>query len=67
MARDNDDVIVGTKAIAHELGVSEKTLGRWIGKGIVPAKKPGGQTSPARITRSALIALKARLNGGGRK
>lgn len=45
------------KQIAHEAGVSVATVSRWVRRGILPAAKPGGATSPLRVERADLAAL----------
>ncbi|MBE2181609.1 MAG: helix-turn-helix domain-containing protein [Chthoniobacterales bacterium] len=49
-----------SKQIAHALGVSERTVGRWVRKGFLPATKSGcgGRTSPLRLKVADLDALK---------
>ncbi|MFG1373390.1 helix-turn-helix domain-containing protein [Xanthobacter oligotrophicus] len=50
------------KQIAHALGVSERTVGRMVRKGILPASKAGcgGRTSPLQMDRRALEKLKGK-------
>lgn len=50
----------GSKLIAHELGVSVRTLHRQMGKGLVPIQKggTGGRTSPLLLDRAAIGRLK---------
>ncbi|WP_394101403.1 helix-turn-helix domain-containing protein [Xanthobacter wiegelii] len=52
-----------SKQIAHELGVSQRTVTRWTQKGILPAVKTGsgGRTSPLVVDRRALEKLKKRV------
>lgn len=45
------------KQIAHAAGVSEKTISRWVQRGLLPAAKPGGRTSPLRIEHADLLRL----------
>jgi len=45
------------KQIAHLAGVTERTVSRWIAAGRLPARKPGGQTSPVRVERADLDAV----------
>lgn len=49
-----------SKQIAHELGVSLRTVTRWTQKGILPATKAGsgGRTSPLQVDRRAIERLK---------
>ncbi|MFG1297534.1 helix-turn-helix domain-containing protein [Xanthobacter variabilis] len=49
-----------TKQIAHALGVSERTVGRMVQKGVLPARKGGcgGRTSPLILDRQAVENLK---------
>lgn len=45
------DLVVGRKAIAHELGCSEKTVTRLYNAGRLPKVfKIAGETSPLKIT-----------------
>ncbi|MGU3496308.1 hypothetical protein ACLBXM_19890 [Xanthobacteraceae bacterium A53D] len=48
-----------TKVIAHEMGVSTRTIARMVKKGVLPVQKGGcgGRTSPLMISRDALIPL----------
>lgn len=49
-------VLRGSKLIAHELGVSVRTLYRQMEKGLVPVQKggTGGRTSPLLLDRSEI-------------
>jgi len=47
----------GRKAIAHAASVSPATISRWVRKGLLPAVKPGGATSPVRVERADLNKL----------
>lgn len=51
-----------SKQIAHELGISIRTVGRMVRKGILPASKAGcgGRTSPLQVDRRALEKLKGK-------
>ena len=59
MASD-DRTLRTSKQIAHELGVSLRTVTRWTQKGILPATKTGsgGRTSPLQVDRRAIERLK---------
>lgn len=52
-----DDEIRGRKRIAHELGVSVRTVSRLMARGTLPARKLNGSTSPLRIERRSLDDL----------
>ncbi|GGD42467.1 helix-turn-helix domain-containing protein [Aureimonas glaciei] len=53
--RRRDVELRGAKQIAHECGVSERTIRRWVASGnLSGAKKLGGKTSPLRMNRDAL-------------
>ena len=49
-----------SKQIAHELGISQRTVTRWTQKGILPATKTGsgGRTSPLEVDSRAIEKLK---------
>jgi predicted site-specific integrase-resolvase len=55
---NNDRMIRGAKLIGRALGVSESTARRWYAKGIIPAHKMNGKTSPLTIRRSDIERLK---------
>ncbi|MCL8385858.1 helix-turn-helix domain-containing protein [Xanthobacter aminoxidans] len=56
----SDRPIRTSKQIAHELGISQRTVTRWTQKGILPATKTGsgGRTSPLEVDRRAVEKLK---------
>lgn len=56
----SDRLIRTSKQIAHELKVSERTVSRWVKKGLIPATKTGcgGRTSPLQVDRRAIERLK---------
>lgn len=47
----------GRKMVAHAAGVSEKTISRWVRRGLLPAAKPGGRTSALRVEHADLVRL----------
>lgn len=53
-------IIRGTKAIAHELGCSPRTISKLVAEKRLPARHgfSGGRTSPLVIERKALDAFK---------
>lgn len=56
----NNPTIRGTKAIAHELGCSRRTVARLAADGKLPVKKgfSGGKTSPLITDRKSLDSFK---------
>lgn len=48
-----DDVIVGRARIAHALGRSEKTVTRWIKRGVLPAAHDGPFENNLLVVRAA--------------
>lgn len=56
----SNPVIRGAKAIAHELGCSQRTVTRLAADGVLPVKKgfSGGKTSPLITDRKSLDSFK---------
>lgn len=56
----SDRPLKTSKQIAHELGVSQRTVGRMVRSGQLPATKGGcgGRTSPLILEREALKNVK---------
>lgn len=52
--------IVGASALARRLGCSKRTILRWWDEKRLPARKPGGVTSPLRMTVAEIEAFKKR-------
>lgn len=52
------EIIRGAKAIAAELGVSERTVRRWIASGILTARKDAENTSPWVVDERDLARLR---------
>jgi predicted site-specific integrase-resolvase len=57
----NDRLLRGAKVIGRSLGVSEHTARRWAAKGIIPARKINGRTSPLTARKSDIDRLKSGL------
>ncbi|NJL06962.1 MAG: helix-turn-helix domain-containing protein [Methylacidiphilales bacterium] len=53
----SNDEIRTAKMIAFKAGVSTRTVLRWNQKGILPAVKVGGKTSPLRVQASDLSRI----------
>lgn len=49
------------ETVASELGISTKTVDRWISRGIIPAKKPPG-TRRVLIPEGALAKMLSEAN-----
>lgn len=55
-----DAVIIGRARIAYELGLAERTVSRWIKRGLLPATYTGpSQTTLLQARRSDLERIKA--------
>lgn len=50
----------GRAKVAHELGVSERTVSRWARKGLIAVDQPGGRTSAWRVEATDLNHLRRR-------
>lgn len=59
---DRDTIIVGRAEIANQLGCSERTVTRWIQRGLLPVKKAGPFDNSLLRVR---VADLARLKGEG--
>jgi Helix-turn-helix domain len=63
MKTEDGAVIHGRARIAHELGVSERTISRWARRGLLPARKAPFSNSVLRIRLADLERLRAKLAG----
>jgi hypothetical protein len=66
----NDDtvIITGRDRIAYELGRSERTVTRWIARGVLPASKEGPfENNLLRVRSGDLQRLKPTPHGEGRE
>jgi hypothetical protein len=62
----DDTIIIGRARIAHALGRSERTVTRWIQRGVLPAAKDGPFDNNILRVRSAdLQRLKPTPHGEG--
>lgn len=52
---DQDRVVIGRAEIAHRLGRSERTISRWIARGILPATNDGPYINNLLTVRAADI------------
>jgi hypothetical protein len=58
---EQDQTIIGRARIAHELGRSERTVTRWITRGVLPAAKAGPfSNNLLEVRRADLEQLKRR-------
>lgn len=55
MANDKDGDLLSVRQVAELFGLTEKTIRRWISKGVLPATRPGGKN--LLIKRSDIVAL----------
>jgi excisionase family DNA binding protein len=52
---DLDDDLLSVRQVAELFGLTEKTIRRWISKGVLPATRPGGKN--LLIKRGDIVAL----------
>jgi excisionase family DNA binding protein len=55
VASELDDDLLSVRQVAELFGLTDKTIRRWISKGVLPATRPGGKN--LLIKRSDIVAL----------